>query len=57
MLRALMKRKELDRLNAQLTELRKAQEGFATREAEIEGMINEAETEEERRTPPEAIAY
>ena len=55
MLRALMKRKELDRLNSQLTELRKAQEGFATREAEIEGMINEAETEEERSAVEEEI--
>ena len=55
MLRALMKRKELDRLNAQLTELRKTQEGFATREAEIKGMINEAETEEERSAVEEEI--
>lgn len=43
-----MKRKALDGLNAQLTELRKKADGFEQREAELEGMINEAETDEER---------
>ena len=47
-LRALMKRRELDRLNAQLEELRKKAAGFEKREKELEGMINEAETDEER---------
>ena len=47
-LRALMKRKELDRLNAELETLRKTAEGFETREAEITTMIEEAETDEER---------
>lgn len=47
-LRALMKRRELDRLNKQLEDLRKQAEGFEKREAEIAEMINEAETEEER---------
>ena len=54
-LRALMKRKALDGLNAQLTELRKKADGFEQREAELEGMINEAETDEERAAVEEEI--
>lgn len=47
-LRALMKRKELNELNKQLTDLRQKADGFETREAEIAQAIEEAETEEER---------
>lgn len=54
-LRALMKRKELDRVNKDLADLRARQEGFAAREAELEGMIEEAETEEERAAVEEEI--
>ena len=45
-LRALMKRKELDKLNKELAELRSVD--FEAREADIEKMIDEAETDEER---------
>lgn len=54
-LRALMKRKELDQLNKQLEELRGKADGFQKREADIETMINEAETEEERSAVEEEI--
>ena len=54
-LRALMKRKELDRLNAELETLRKKVEGFEAREADIAKMIEEAETEEERSAVQEEI--
>ena len=54
-LRALMKRKELDRVNKDLAELRARQEGFEAREAELAGMIEEAETEEERSAVEEEI--
>ena len=47
-LRALMKRKELDQVNKELADLRAKQEGFATREAELAQMIEEAQTDEER---------
>ena len=47
-LRALMKRKELDRLNAELETLRNTAAGFEAREADIATMIEEAETDEER---------
>lgn len=50
-----MKRKELDRVNKDLADLRARQEGFAAREAELEGMIEEAETEEERAAVEEEI--
>ena len=43
-----MKRKELDRLNAELETLRNTAAGFENREAEIATMIEEAETDEER---------
>lgn len=55
MLRALMKRKELDRANAELTKLRETAEGFETREAELAQMIDEAETEEERSAVEEEV--
>lgn len=45
-LRALMKRKELDKLNAELETLRAVD--FEAREAEIASMIDEAESDEER---------
>lgn len=54
-LRALMKRKELDRLTAQLEELREKADGFEKREAELEGMIDEAETDEERAAVEEEV--
>lgn len=54
-LRALMKRRELDRLNAQLEELRAKADGFEQREKELEGMINEAETDEERTAVEEEV--
>ena len=54
-LRALMKRKELDRVNKDLADLRARQEGFEAREAELAGMIEEAETEEERSAVEEEI--
>ena len=54
-LRALMKRREIDRLNKQLEELRAKAEGFEKREKDLEGMINEAETEEERTAVEEEV--
>ena len=54
-LRALMKRKELDRVNSELETLRKAAEELQKREAEIEKMIEEAETDEERAAVQEEI--
>lgn len=52
-LRALMKRKELDKLNKELDELRAID--FEEREADIAKMIEEAETEEEREAVNEEI--
>lgn len=52
-LRALMKRKELDRLNKDLEALRSVD--FEEREAELEKMIDEAETDEEREAVNEEI--
>lgn len=54
-LRALMKRKELDRLNAELETLRNTAAGFEAREAEIATMIEEAETDAERSAVQEEI--
>lgn len=54
-LRALMKRKELDRLNSQLEELRAKADGFEKRETDLEGMIDEAQTEEERTAVEEEV--
>lgn len=54
-LRALMKRKELDKLNTELETLRKKAEGFEAREAQIAQMIDEAETDEERSAVQEEI--
>ncbi len=53
-LRALMKRKELDRLNKELESLRSVD--FEAREAEIASMIDEAETDEEREAVTEEIS-
>lgn len=55
-LRALMCKRELDRLNKQLDALRETAAGFETREAEIAQMIEEAETEEERAAVEEEVA-
>ena len=52
-LRALMKRKELDKLNKELDELRAID--FEEREAEIAKMIEEAETDEERDAVSEEV--
>lgn len=48
MLRALMKKKELDKANSELNALREAAKELEKRYADIEKMIEEAETEEER---------
>lgn len=53
-LRALMKRKELDKLNKELDALRSVD--FEARENEIAGMIDEAETDEEREAVNEEIS-
>ena len=52
-LRALMKRKELDKLNKELDELRAVD--FEAKEAEIAQMIDEAETDEERDAVSEEV--
>lgn len=54
-LRALMKRRELDKANADMAELRKKAESFEQREAELEKAINEAETDEERSAVEDAV--
>lgn len=54
-LRAIMLRSRLDKKTAELEELRKKDEDFATREAELETAINEAETEEEQEVVSEKI--
>lgn len=54
-LRALMKRRELDQVNKQLKELREKADGFEQREKDLEGMINEAETDEERAAVEEEV--
>lgn len=48
MLRALMKKKELDKANSDLKVLREVAKGLEKRYTEIKQMIEEAETEEER---------
>lgn len=48
MLRALMKKKELDKANSDLKALREVAKGLEKRYTEIKQMIEEAETEEER---------
>lgn len=54
-LRAIMLRSRLDKKVAELEELRKKDEDFATREAELETAINEAETEGEQEVVSEKI--
>lgn len=54
-LRAIMLRSRLDKKVAELEELRKKDEDFATREAGLETAINEAETEEEQEVVSEKI--
>lgn len=54
-LRALMKRRELDRANAELAKLRETMAGLETREAELAQMIEETETEEERTAVEEEV--
>ena len=54
-LRALMKRREIDSLNAKLEELREKAKGHEEREAEIAQMIEDAETDEERTAVEEEI--
>ena len=55
-LRALMKRKELERANKELAELRSRRDQLQTREAELTQAIEEAETEEERTAVEEEVA-
>ena len=47
-LKVLMLRKKISEKQTALTELRKAAEGFETREAELERSIEEAVTDEEK---------
>ena len=54
-LRALMKRKELERANKELAELRTRRDQLQTREAELTQAIEEAETEEERTAVEEEV--
>lgn len=54
-LKVLMLRKKLSEKNKELNELRKTTEGFVTREAELEKSIEEATTEDEKKTVEEAI--
>lgn len=54
-LRALMIRKKLNDANKAMDSLREKETGFATREADLEKSIEEAETEEERTAVEEAI--
>ena len=54
-LKVLMLRKKLSEKNKELSDLRKTSEGFATREAELEKSIEEAETEEEKKAVEDAI--
>lgn len=55
MLKILMKKRELDRLNKELAELREKSESFESREAELESDINEVESEEETKAVEEAV--
>ena len=54
-LRALMIRKKLNDANKAMDSLKEKETGFATREADLEKSIEEAETEEERTAVEEAI--
>lgn len=54
-LKVLMLRKKISEKTAALEELRKAAEGFATREAELEKAISEAETDEQKAVVEEAV--
>lgn len=54
-LRALMKRRDIDRLNGELNALKEKVSGFEAREAELAQMIEEAETEEERSAVEEEV--
>ena len=55
-LKVLMLRKKISEKRAALEELRKAAEGFTTREAELAQSIEEARTEEEKATVEEAVS-
>lgn len=54
-LRALMLRKKIDDKKKELEEVRKAAAGFEKREAELEQAIEEAESEEEKKTVEDAV--
>lgn len=54
-LKALMLRKKINGKNKELEALRAKEEGFLTREAELEAAINEAETDEEMATIDENV--
>lgn len=55
MLRTLMLKKKIDDKNAELSKLREKEQEFATREAELEMSINEAQTDEERSVVESAV--
>lgn len=55
MLKILMKKRELDKLNKELAELREKSESFESREAELESDINEVESEDETKAVEEAV--
>lgn len=55
MLKTLMMKRDIDRKKKELEELRGKGEEFVTREAELEGMINEAETDEQRDAVAEEV--
>ena len=54
-LRALMLQREIERKTAELSQLREKDSEFATREAELETAIGEAESDEERSAVSEAV--
>ena len=54
-LKALMLRKKIDDKKKLIEDLREKSEGFATREAELEQMISEAETDEEKAAVEEEV--
>jgi HK97 family phage major capsid protein len=55
-LKVLMLRKKLSEKNKELSDLKKALEGFTAREAELEKSIEEAETDEEKKAVEDAVS-
>lgn len=54
-IKALMLRKQLEKLNQQMEDLRTAGQSLLTREAELEAALNEATTEEEMETVRQSV--